>query len=432
MMFNQTKRLLADSEKNREYLEIELDAINESVATITFSTDGTVLNCNQLLLDIIGYESEEVVGQHHSAVCFPETSQSQEYRDFWARLGQGERQKGVVRRRHKNGNEIWMDATYFPVKDKSGKVIKVRKIASDVTRIHQEKAKKEALFVALDRSMAAIIFTPQGNIIHANDNFLATVGYELDEITGQHHRMFCDADFYEKNPDFWAELESGQFKSGQYQRRDKFGNEIWLEATYNPIFGDSGRVEKVVKFASNITTSVQKSHAVSQAAELAHHSSAATLQHVEGGSALLKEAVDITSHVTEKMQSTAEQLHQLTEHAQSIEEIVTTINQIAEQTNLLALNAAIEAARAGEMGRGFAVVADEVRSLAKRTSESTTQIANVVDENRKLTQGVSESMEEVVAESEQSREKITSAEAVMRDIYAGAEEVSDTVQRLAN
>lgn len=136
-MFNQTKRLLAESEKNREHLEIELDAINESVATITFSKDGTVLNCNQLLLDIIGYEFEEVVGQHHSAVCFPEASQSQEYRDFWARLGQGERQKGVVRRRHKNGNEIWMDATYFPVKDKTGKVIKVRKIASDVTRIHQ-------------------------------------------------------------------------------------------------------------------------------------------------------------------------------------------------------------------------------------------------------------------------------------------------------
>lgn len=431
MFFNHSKDRLLACEQARDALQDEINAIRDSMATITFSPDGTVLSCNQLLLDIIGYDKDEVIGQHHSAVCFEETTQSSDYRMFWKLLREGRLQKGTFRRRHKNGEEIWMEATYFPVKDSTGNVVKIRKLATDVTRSHQEKMRKDAIFLALDRSMATIVFTPTGHILDANDNFLETVGYRLDEIKDQHHRMFCDPDFYEENPTFWEELARGSFKSGQYKRRDKLGNEIWLEATYNPVFDSDGKVEKVVKFAANITDTVQKNQAISHAAQLAHHSSSLTLKHAESGSTLLREAVTITGDVTEKMQRTAKQLHQLTEHAQSIEEIVTTINQIAEQTNLLALNAAIEAARAGDMGRGFAVVADEVRNLAKKTSESTTQIANVVSENRQLTQGVSASMEAVAIESEQSRKKIDSVEDVMRDIYEGAEEIASTVQQLS-
>ncbi|OOE87181.1 hypothetical protein BZG73_03030 [Salinivibrio siamensis] len=431
-MFKKTQRELDTCRAEKASLQAELNAIQAHIATITFTPDGIITDVNDKLLNIIGYTYDEVIGQHHRTVCFEETSQASSYRQFWQSLAQGKSQKGVFRRRHQTGAEIWLEATYVPIKDASGKVVSIRKLAADVTKPHQDARRQEAILAAINRSLAVIEFEPDGTIIRANDNFLTAVGYQDHEIKGQHHRLFCDQDFYDENPDFWENLARGQFTSGQYLLRDKHGNEVWLEATYNPVFDVEGNVRQVIKFATAITDTVKRNQAVNQAAELAQASSEQTLSDSEKGSALLQEAVTLSQSVTDQAGEAANQVNQLSEHAQSIENIVTTIKQIAEQTNLLALNAAIEAARAGEQGRGFAVVADEVRGLSQRTSQSTTEIADVVDENLQLIKGVSDAMAKVTEQSTLGQEKVTAADTVMTDIHAGAEEVSATVRRLTH
>ncbi|MDW2144703.1 PAS domain-containing protein, partial [Vibrio sp. 1833] len=128
-----------------------------------------------------------------------------------------------------------------------------------------ESEQKEAILNALDLSLATIEFDCEGYILTANQNFLKTLGYELSDVQGKHHKLFCIDDFYQENPGFWKDLAAGQFKSGQFLRRSASGDKVYIEATYNPIFDPLGNVIKVVKFASDITDKVQRDLDISQA-----------------------------------------------------------------------------------------------------------------------------------------------------------------------
>ena len=430
-MFN--RKLKAELSSKQEVvsnLEAIIESINESLATIEFDTQGNILTANQIFLDVTGYKHDEVIGRHHSVMCLQSYANSSEYENFWKQLRQGQVQKGTFERRNKAGETLWLEATYFPIKA-NGQVIKIMKIASDVTASTIESLNKESVLTALNRSLATIEFDPKGNILTANDNFLSTVGYSISQIAGRHHRIFCDESFYSENPSFWQDLESGQFKSGRFLRRNSHGEAVWLEATYNPIFDTSGKVVKVIKFASDITKQVEKSEAVSQASDIAYSTSVETAQIAKQGSDLLSDSVEVSVGISEKVKEASGKIQQLNTKSQSIEAIVSTIKEIADQTNLLALNAAIEAARAGEQGRGFAVVADEVRQLASRTSQSTSEIASVVLDNKNLTDSVTVAMDEVASIANDGMNKITEVSTVMDEIYAGAENVSKTVMDLS-
>lgn len=283
---------------------------------------------------------------------------------------------------------------------------------------------------ALDRSMATIEFTPHGEIITANENFLQVIGYKLGEIVGKHHKMFCNDKFYAENPKFWQQLAHGEFKSGQFERRTASGKVIWLEASYNPIFDDGGKVIKVIKFASDITAREQRNKAVTQAAELSFSTAEETAQIAKNGAELLEKSVADSNDIVEQVAKTNALLVRLNEQSKNIAAIVSTIRGIADQTNLLALNAAIEAARAGEQGRGFAVVADEVRSLAGRTSQSTIEIEQVVKANEGLTSTVTEHMAKVKSGAELNNQQIMQVSSVISEIHDGAVNVSKTVSAL--
>lgn len=114
--------------------------------------------------------------------------------------------------------------------------------------------------VALEKSLAVIEFEIDGTIIRANDNFLSLMGYSLAEITGKHHRIFVPTQI-RTAPEydlFWKDLAAGQFKSQAFPRLTKSGKQVWIEATYNPVFDDRGKVSKIVKFASDITARQEK------------------------------------------------------------------------------------------------------------------------------------------------------------------------------
>lgn len=406
------------------------DAVHGSVATITFTPDGTVLAANDLFLNVVGFSAPEVIGQHHRIFCDKLYAQSSDYQQFWADLKQGRSRTGVFQRFNKRGEAIWLEATYFPVKLR-GVVTKVIKIAADITEHHLQLLSQQAVVTALDRSLAVIEFTPGGEVIAANGNFLHTMGYTLAQVQGKHHRIFCDDQFYRDQPHFWDELGRGQFKSGLFCRQNSHGSKVWLEATYNPILDDNRRVVKVIKFASDITERINKSDAVREAAMLAHDAARETLNCAERGAGLLSSVVDTSSLIASQLTYSIGLINQLNEQSRSIEAIVSTISSIADQTNLLALNAAIEAARAGDQGRGFAVVADEVRQLAARTSLSTDEIAKVVQNNRELTAKVTSEMSDVASSAELGKQQVGEVNEVMSDIRREANNVSSTVSDLA-
>ncbi|SIP88592.1 methyl-accepting chemotaxis protein [Aeromonas veronii] len=406
------------------------DAVHGSVATITFTPDGTVLAANDLFLNVVGFSAPEVIGQHHRIFCDKLYAQSSDYQQFWADLKQGRSRTGVFQRFNKRGEAIWLEATYFPVKLR-GVVTKVIKIAADITEHHLQLLSQQAVVTALDRSLAVIEFTPGGEVIAANGNFLHTMGYTLAQVQGQHHRIFCDDHFYQENPHFWEELGRGQFKSGLFCRQNSHGSKVWLEATYNPILDEHRKVVKVIKFASDITERINKSDAVREAAMLAHDAARETLNCAERGAGLLSSVVDTSSLIASQLTHSIGLINQLNEQSRSIEAIVSTISSIADQTNLLALNAAIEAARAGDQGRGFAVVADEVRQLAARTSLSTDEIAKVVQNNRELTAKVTSEMSDVTSSAELGKQQVGEVNEVMSDIRREANNVSSTVSDLA-
>ncbi|MBO9590774.1 MAG: PAS domain S-box protein [Devosia sp.] len=236
-------------------LEAKCAAISRSQAVIEFTLEGKIITANENFLGATGYRLEEVAGKHHSMFCDPAFAASEEYRNFWAELRRGSFQSGAYRRLAKGGREIWIQASYNPVMDKSGKPIKVIKFATDITEQVGVAADHAAQVAAISRVQAVIAFKLDGTVIEANQNFLSTLGYRLEEIVGRHHSMFCDKDFAASAEyrSFWQRLGAGEYISAEFQRFGKGGKEIWIQASYNPIFDAAGKVVKVVKFATDIS-----------------------------------------------------------------------------------------------------------------------------------------------------------------------------------
>jgi methyl-accepting chemotaxis protein len=434
-MFNsQIKKKLAVSQQRLADGEATLAALGGSMALIEFQPDGTILGANNNFLRLMGYRLEEIHSRHHRLFCMPQYANSVPYQGFWSRLSHGEFINDRFLRLDKQGREIWLEASYNPVRDASGRVIKVVKIATDVTARVQREQEQESQIKAINRSMATIEFNPQGEVISANENFLAVMGYRLDEIVGKHHRLFCERSESESNEyrQFWERLNHGEFFSGNFKRLNNQGHTVWLRATYNPVFDANGSLYKVVKFASDITDQVLQQETESRAARMAYETSLKTDNTAHEGARVVQETVEVMQGLAGELNHAAEGINAVSQQSEIISSIVQTIRGIAEQTNLLALNAAIEAARAGEQGRGFAVVADEVRNLAARTSQATIKIVEVVQHNRELAKGAVARMEASKDKAEQGVKLAGEAGQVILDIQDSARQVVHAISNFAS
>ena len=239
MIFSRkTKELIEHLTTSVNLATADLSAIEQYLAVIEFSPEGYVLKSNARFNSMMNVQADAIIGQHHSKFCSKDYVNSREYSQFWQRLKQGDSFDGQFPRVRGDGQVAWLEATYFPVRNSQGIVEKVIKIASDVTASKTELDTKNAVYDAINRSMAVIHFDPQGNVLEANTNFQQVMGYNTTELVGRHHRMFCDDEFYKDNPRFWSDLAAGQHKTGRFKRYGKTGQIVWIEATYNPIFDE--------------------------------------------------------------------------------------------------------------------------------------------------------------------------------------------------
>lgn len=446
----------------------KLEALDRSQATIEFKLDGTILTANKNFLDTLGYSLAEVQGKHHSMFVDPSERNAPAYAAFWAALNRGEFQSAEYRRIGKGGKEVWIQASYNPILDGSGKPQKVVKFATDITAAKLKNADYQGQLAAIGKSNAVIEFDLDGTIRDANENFCTALGYSLSEIRGKHHRIFVDSETTGSAAyrEFWDALRRGEFQANEFKRIAKGGREIWIQATYNPILDMNGRPFKVVKFAVDVTKAVQArernaqarkvvesglasiDHAVSSANTQATSAAAASVQTTANVQAVAAGAEELNASVAEIAQSMSKSraeadkafqrvteadasTQRLTNAATAMGGIVSLIQSIAGQINLLALNATIESARAGEAGRGFAVVATEVKSLARQAAEATEKIAGEIDGIQSVTRDVATGLENIRTSIESVREYVASTASAVEEQSAVTRDMSQNMQTAA-
>jgi methyl-accepting chemotaxis protein len=262
---------ITEAEIERQNARGVLGAVDASYAYIEFNLDGSVIRANDNFLAVMGYRLEEIQGRHHRMFVEPAFAATPAYAQMWSDLRDGKARAEVFKRIRKDGAEVWIQAVYAPVKDEMGRVSKVVKIATDVTAARLQAADHAGQLAAIGKAQAVIEFSLDGRILAANDNFCRTLGYAESEIKGQHHGLFVDPE-HRASPEyrmFWDKLGRGEFDAGQYKRIAKGGREVWIQASYNPIFDLSGKPFKVVKYATDVTAQVLAARMLEQAVEQA-------------------------------------------------------------------------------------------------------------------------------------------------------------------
>jgi len=391
-----------------------LDAIGRSLAIIEFDPTGRILSANENFCKTLGYQASEILGQHHSLFVEPEYVRSPEYREFWAKLGRGEFDAREYKRIGKGGRNVWIQASYSPVIDSRGKVLKVVKVASDITQTKLRNAEFESRLNAISLVQAVIEFTPAGEVITANELFLSVLGYRLEEVKGQHHRMFVEPAYLQSRDyqAFWEKLNRGEHIANSFKRLGKNGKEVWLQASYNPIFDLNGKVLKVIEFATDISDLNELAGGLSCLA-------ANNLEHsIEKEFLPAYEKLRVDFNVAHKNLRSA-----MTGIAASIDKVDSGGQEIVTASDDLSRRTKQQAASLEET----AAALDQVTSTVKKTTDGARQARTVVSEAR----GDAEKSGDIVRRAVEAMGRIEKSSAEIGQIIGVIDEIAFQTNLLA-
>ena len=385
-----------------------LAALSKSQAIIEFDLSGKILNANENFCRALGYELSEIVGRHHSMFVEPAVVSSQEYKAFWSKLSAGQFDQRQYKRIGKGGREVWIEASYNPV-FRRGKPVKVVKIATDITDRKLKAAEDAGKIDALSRAQAIIEFSPNGEVLTANENFLAALGYSLAEVQGRHHSMFCEPAYTQslQYKQFWDKLAGGNFVADEFMRLGKGGRKVFIQASYNPIFDLNGKVFKVVKFATDVTGRVENVEKLAQClTDLAEGDLAqridkpfipsldrlrtdfnAASEKLKRAMTLVSENAGAISSGSNEIRSAADDLARRTEQqaasieetAAALEEITTAVNDSsrrADEAGKIVARARDHAEHSGQVVRDAISAMDQI----EKSSREISSIIGVIDE----------------------------------------------------
>jgi methyl-accepting chemotaxis protein len=412
-------------------LRSQTAAIGRTQGIAEYQLDGTLLTANENFLNIFGYTLPELAGKHHRLLVDDAATDAGEERRFWEALAEGKPQVGEYRRSGSGNREIWLQASYNPILDLSGKPSKVVEFATDVTDAVKQKIVNTRYASMAENSPANIMFADRDQIIRyvnpASQRLLQQLQSHLpiraDAIVGQNISVF------HRNPEHQRAILSDP-KNLPRQAIISLGPET-IELLISPIFDqdrhylgamvtwstitaklETAKREKamteslkvtlgaVTDNAQTLSAASEELTAVAQQMSTASQETAAQSNVVASASEQVSKNVATVATAAEEMSASVREIaknasdaarvattavkvagdtnrtiSKLGESSIEIGKVIKVITSIAEQTNLLALNATIEAARAGEAGKGFAVVANEVKELAKQTAAATDDIS---------------------------------------------------------
>ncbi len=413
-------------------LKQTLQALHKVQAIIEFNLDGTILTANENFLKTLGYALDEIKEQHHSMFCDPEYTRSMEYKKFWQSLGKGEFVVGEFKRLGKDGQTIWINASYNPIFDDNGNVVKVVKFATDITAAKAKSAEDEGKIAAISKAQAVIEFNLDGTIINANENFLKTLGYSLSEIQGKHHRMFCDPAHARSSDyeNFWKKLNRGEFDSGRYMRLGSGGRTIWIQATYNPIMDASGKPYKVVKFASDITEQYEMEQSIKRKAEEDQKKVDQLLTVVSRAA-----AGDLTTKITVEG---SDALGQLAEGiATMMRDLRGVIGKVVESAGGFGTSSKSIADQSNNVAGGAHSLGATVEEMNASIEEFTASIASIADNTKKanelakITHKEAETGSQSIAKSIEAMELINKSSEDISEIIKVISEIASQTNLLA-